>query len=129
MAKRTNGRKGLREGWDFTPDGLKAWDDEVQRFEDALSQTWEARTKSRGSRSLDAPDVHDASRFLLTGLPMPRWKIALRVGISLIYVVAGIMIREAFVGTLTDREVLRFLSGGVLVAILTGLVQAFLLKG
>ncbi len=129
MARRTKGQRGLREGWDFTPDGLKAWDDEVQKFEEALFQTWEARTKSRGSRSLDAPDVHDVSRFLLTGLPMPRWKIALRVGISIIYVFAGIMIREAFVGTRTDTEVLLFLGGGVLLAILTGLVQAFLLKG
>ena len=128
MARRNKGRRGLREGWDFTSDGLKAWDDEVQKIEDALFQTWEAKTKSRGSRSLDAPDVHDASRLLVTGLPMPRWKIALRVGISLIYIVAGIMIREAFVGTRSETEVLLFLFVGVLLAILTALVQVFLLK-
>lgn len=120
--------RDLPEGWEYTRDALDAWDEEIGKFDDALYDAWVGKTRIRGSRSLDAPDCHEAGRHLLVGLPAARWKTIMRVATSLLYIVAGVLIREAFVTGRNQTEFYLFLAGGVIVAVLTATLQETVLK-
>ncbi len=128
MPRVPRNKQHLPEGWDYTSDGLQAWDEEVDKFQSVLFDVWRARTKSRDSRSLDAPDCRDASRFLLTSLPAPRWKLRLRIASGLLIIVAGILIAMALTGQRELNEILLFLIAGLGLAVLTVILQETILR-
>lgn len=103
----------LPEGWDITKHGMEAWATEVDKFEDALFGATMAKTKSRGSKSLDAPEIQEASRFLLVGLPIPQWKRVLRISMALVYVAGGWFFRQALREGISHQEFVMFLVGGI----------------
>lgn len=120
----------LPAGWNVTKSGLQAYDDEVQRFEKALTAIWREKTSARGSTWPDEPDCRGASRFLLTGLRPPWWKVALRVLAAVGITVAGVMIAQGFVqpqDLLTPQHLLWLVGGGAL-AVVVFILQEVLLR-
>ena len=113
----------LPAGWDFTTAGATALRDERKRFEEALFKAWQAKTSVRASTSLDEPDCRDASRFLLTGLRPPKWKIALRIVAAACFTVAGVMIAQGFA---QPQDLLMLVGGGALAVVVLILQEALL---
>lgn len=114
----------LPQGWEITTNGLSAFKKETARFAEALSEAGQAKTKARGSTSLDAPDCIEASRFLLTGVAPSQWKIWLRVVAAICFIVAGVMITNGFA---TPGDLLLLIGGGML-AVLVLILQETLLR-
>ena len=52
---------------------------------------------------MDAPECTESARFLLVSVPTSRWRIGFRGAVTLLYVVAGLIAREAFAGDPTRR--------------------------
>jgi hypothetical protein len=121
-------RKSLPEGWDYTAPGLAAAEQEAKKFEEALLVVWIERTKARASKSLDAADCRDAARFLMTNYPMPAWKRSFRIALNLLYLVAGYLVREAFVGQKDNAELVALLIAGCGLALAIAFIQETLLQ-
>ena len=128
MPRKPKRKREPPEGWGYTRDGLRAWDGEVDKFEVSLFEIWQGLTRSRASRALDAPDCREASGYLLKGLPVPPWKRTLRVISLLGYVLAGVLIREAFVGEKDMADIALFIGSGILIAVLVAILQETLLQ-
>jgi hypothetical protein len=123
-------RKAPPEGedWEYTQEGLRAWDEQVDLFESALFDAWRARTRSRHSRSLDGSDCRDASRYLLAGAPQPRWKTALRIFAYVPVVFGGVLIKGAFDLETNDPKFAMMAVGGLLIVVLIATLNETLLK-
>ena len=113
----------LAAGWQVTQSGLQAYGEEIERFKKALTTTWQAKTSARGSTSLDEPDCRAASRFLLTGLRPPKWKVVLRVAATAFIMVAGEMVAQDFA---QPQDLLMLVGGGALAVVVLILQEALL---
>ena len=116
---------GIPEDLDWAEDGIKAWDEEVEKFETCLLNLWISKTKFRNSRTLDKPEVQDASQILLVGRSAPWWKVSVRILAMSLFATVSIFAREGY--RLIDAESITapFL---VVVCVLFALVITILLE-
>ena len=116
MAMGPRTEQALSEGWEWTKDGMQAWNEEMAKFDTALFDVLKAKTIARSSRSLDGSDCREAGRFIMTNFPPPKWVRWVRIGTNLFYVLGGVAITTAFT-TEQSKEmfVLLLVLGGLFV--------------
>lgn len=85
----------LPKDWEWTERGLRAWDEESERFDASLWSLWIGKTRARGSQTLDEPEVRDSSRILLVKQDEPRWKLPSRIVALVVSGLGFLAVREA----------------------------------
>ena len=128
MKRGGRGQRPLPGGWDYTPAGIAAWDEQVEKFEDALLHSVIAKTIARGSKSIDGPECQESGHSLLVGAPTPKWKTTLRVCASIGLLLAGGLVSQALTPEQSNREIALWLISGVSVATLALLIREIMLR-